>query len=420
MITNIIHKIIDKIVIILVSVFFVSLFLMSSDFNKSTKFINIFVIVIPVILLLIKLYKNNWKFNFIIEPFHWHMFLFGLFCCVTSIWAYDTSSSILVGLNILKTFIYISIFFITFQNSDSIVPLLKGAMYGVFIIVVLFIYNEGILGIFSYFINSQRIENDFMNANILGMQCAISILINIYFIFAYNSKIKLLPFSFLSLIILAISASRKGFVLLIIGLSFLFYYYRIRNTKITFYSVTKNVFVPLFISIIFILCLANTKIFNVMLKRMDGLINAFTGVGKVDGSAEIRFAMNKLGYKIFLENPILGIGIDNPKYLVGRKLGQYFYLHNNYTELLASSGIFGFLLFYSLYFYLIIGFYKYKQYKNKEFYFCVILIFSRLLLDYGCVTFSSRETYYYFFIFCLQLKIMKKNITNINYMKVEN
>ena len=399
---------IDKFIIIFTSIFFASMFLIETDLGYITNLIKILVVISPIIILLLNISKNCFKFSIIIEPYHWHMLLFTSYCWLSTIWANETYSSIIMGMRILKFMIYLWFFGLAFQNTDNILPMLKGAMYGGFLISILFISFEGIGNIIYYICNSDRIENDFINANLLGLQATYSILINFFFIIVYKREKKFLPFSVLSLIVVAVSASRKAFVALIIGLILIYLLYKCKFNKITINKFLNSFVLPLFAIFISVTIISNSSLFNVMIRRMNGLINALTGAGRVDGSSSIRFAMNKLGFKIFLENPIIGIGINNSKFLVGRKLGKYFYLHNNYTELLACSGLIGFIIFYSFYVYLLYEFFKYRIYKNSEYYLCVILLFIRLILDYGCVTYSNPSTYYYLILFYLQIKIMRK------------
>lgn len=64
---------------------------------------------------------------------------------------------------------------------------------------------------------------------------------------------------------------------------------------------------------------------------------------EVDGSAVTRSNMVAIGIELFLSmNPILGLGLNNFKYLSG----YWTYSHNNYIELLCSLGIVGVLVFY--------------------------------------------------------------------------
>jgi O-antigen ligase len=64
---------------------------------------------------------------------------------------------------------------------------------------------------------------------------------------------------------------------------------------------------------------------------------------------DARTTMYEEGWKLFYENPIAGIGMGN--YRVYSSLDAY--SHSDYMEVLASTGVVGFLLYFSIYFVLI-------------------------------------------------------------------
>ncbi len=110
----------EKIYTALTSIFFASIYLMATDYNNKTGLMTLFVIIVPIITALFKIYCNNYKFNIIIEPLHWYMLIFASFCSLSAIWAIDNSYSVSMGTKIVKILIYLSVFGMAFQNSNSV------------------------------------------------------------------------------------------------------------------------------------------------------------------------------------------------------------------------------------------------------------------------------------------------------------
>ena len=78
-------------------------------------------------------------------------------------------------------------------------------------------------------------------------------------------------------------------------------------------------------------------------KRFERMFAALQGTGR-DGSTATRLRLIGYAWNTFKSYPILGVGLDAFRHLNPQGL----YAHNNYLELLASLGILGFLIYYSL------------------------------------------------------------------------
>ena len=158
-------------------------------------------------------------------------------------------------------------------------------------------------------------------------------------------------------------------------------------------------------AIIFIIyLLSKTSAFGILTRRMDFLFNYLFGNGEADHSTIERAAMAEAGRKIISEHWLVGVGIDNPQFFNVRQT----YLHNNFLELLAGGGIIGFGLYYFMYIYLLYNMYKYRQFRSDEFDVCIILLLLHLVLEYAYVDYLSKETYFYFMIFFLEVKKLQQ------------
>ena len=138
------------------------------------------------------------------------------------------------------------------------------------------------------------------------------------------------------------------------------------------------------------------------------IVAAFTGNGTVGASFSTRQKLIELGWSIFKEHPLVGIGIGCPHVIANQVLNFDAYLHNGFVEILAGGGIIGFILYYSSYVYIFYNLFKYRNYKDESYVLCVILALIFLFRDYAMVSMYSKITYFYFLIFFIYIQILKR------------
>ena len=82
----------------------------------------------------------------------------------------------------------------------------------------------------------------------------------------------------------------------------------------------------------------------------------------------IRLALVDIGWDLFYQSPITGVGVNNPSVLTYFLYGkENYYLHNNYIELLAGTGIIGLLAYYSMYVYIAYNLIRYRNFHSNEY-----------------------------------------------------
>jgi len=101
----------------------------------------------------------------------------------------------------------------------------------------------------------------------------------------------------------------------------------------------------------------------------------------------------KVAYNIFTDNKILGSGPNTFRFAC-KKYSNWIYYnnvgcqthpHNTYAQLLAETGILGFLIILMIYFFFIIEFFKYffkAKNKNLSIHFCLIIYFLIILFPF--------------------------------------
>lgn len=344
--------------------------------------------------------KNKNKLRIKIDRYSIYLLLFSIFTYLSSFWAIDSTIARYWARDFFGIFLMMTIVYICCKEVASIDSLLLVVMFGGYIISISTIIYFGTSSILFMITNSIRVSNDFLNANILGMAAAFSMVIHFYFFIYNKSKMWWMLFIIPGIMVLLVTSSRKAIVVLIFGI-FMILVLKNMDNKDKLKGLFKIIIVTI-LSVIFLFALAKRFSDTNVYIRMMGLISGLTGNGNVDGSTQMRFQLIEMGKEIFGKNPILGIGMDNAKLVVLDEIGRKnFYLHNNYIELLADGGIIGFITYYWIYIVLIYQMIKYRNFNNPEYNICLVLLILWMVMDYGMVTYLSKRTYFYLMILCI-------------------
>ena len=348
--------------------------------------------------------QNDWKVKLKIGAYHYFIISFILLCYLSAIWAINPSYSTEKAGTIFQILICMSVLYLYYSQKESIVPLIDIVMWGGYIVTFYTIIFTGIDTMRYAMAVGERVGSSFTNINSIGMISAFAVVIAFYkFIFVKKSLN--LIFTLPCIFMVAMSGSRKALVLLVIGiLLLLLFKYSKGNPLIVIFKIT----IVGTIAVIIMLYLLTLPMFAVIAERMGGLISLFTGIGEVDSSAQTRDNMIRLGVELFRENPLFGVGIGNARIFVSQTMGHNSYLHNNFVEILSSLGIVGFILYYSIWGYALWNIYKYRKLDDPNTIICIVLILLQIMLDYGKVSYYSKEMYLYLLIFFLQINILKR------------
>lgn len=149
-------------------------------------------------------------------------------------------------------------------------------------------------------------------------------------------------------------------------------------------KILRNFLVSFCLAGIILYFLAQNEVFYSRLKMIFILI--FEG-DTMDESSVLRVAFIQLAKQMFIENPIIGCGINTFASQCLIHLGRYIYSHNNFFELLSGTGVIGFALYYWLYIYSVIKLYILKT-KNNIYILGFSIWFTLMMFEYGIVTYS--------------------------------
>lgn len=392
-VSNILERIIWVLTVIL---------LLSFTVLDTSQYISIILLGVTGCIFVLDFTFNDFKSKVIFSLYHIWGISFAVFCLLSSLWANNSEFAVSKGITILQILICMSVLYNHYSRNFDENLLLSCIEYAGYALAIYTVFFYGIGFIKQGLAAGVRLDNEFANVNSIGIACANAIIVSAYYIICENKKtIFKFPFMLISLIIVAASGSRKAVVVLIIGITCLYLFkYASKNIVKTLlkFSIILGILV-MFFSIVL-----SMQMFDSLNYRMEGLIALVTGTGTIDHSTWLRQQFLKIGLEQFFETPFFGIGIDNARLLLLQHVGFITYLHNNYVELLASGGIVGTSIFYSIYIYVI-----YKLKLNWSLYSegkiaILLLILLQLAMDFGSVSYYSKDTYFYIMMFFLFIK----------------
>ena len=373
------------------------------------------------LLLLIAVYVFEVGFKFKIKPnlYEVWMLVFAGFCMMSSRWAYFSNDAVAMSKNIIEMAVATVIVSVCTKDTFKMDDYLDIIMACGYILVTSLIFFYGISTIGSLLTGNVRLNNDYMNANTIGMCAAYSVLVNAFYLKMRIFKwwtIFLLP----AVAIIFVSESKKVLIILFLGAILLYFTgNRKKEERIKLYKLLA-VMAGVFLLFMAIIKLPMFQFIYVrILSFMDVIINEGTG----DWSTQLRIQMIKTGLSYFRQHPFVGIGIDN----VGRFVAQGIkyttkasvYTHNNYVELLAGLGIIGSLLYYSMYFYILVNLLKNWRKGDNDITMMLLFTICRLVLDFAAVSYSVKFTYFMGMVsytIVLRLKTQKMESEKLTYI----
>lgn len=226
-----------------------------------------------------------------------------------------------------------------------------------------------------------------MHTNMCGTVLSILILFSMYFYFTRKKKSDLLQ-AVLLVFCLFLTKSRMSLLVTVCGVGL-------------YFSIYKRLGGKQFIKIAAMICLlvawmiaslSNDFLYNLYGNRLESLLFLFQEKSNTDASVTGRLALQQRAIEVFLQHPIIGVGIGNFRsYSYGLGGVSGYYAHNNYLELLADVGILGTLFYYLPY---LVALVKTRAIAkdadgDKRMFFSLlfVLLVMRLVSDYAQVSY---------------------------------
>ncbi|HOJ45426.1 MAG TPA: O-antigen ligase family protein [Bacilli bacterium] len=228
-----------------------------------------------------------------------------------------------------------------------------------------------------------RIGESLGNVNTVGMSTAISVFISFYFLLQKKSRFKIL-YIFIILVafpIVFFTASKKALVILIMGVFFALYIAQSRRDVV---SLFKSIFILVLVLFVSLIIFNQLPIFSLIYKRILNFILSLMSSAEGSLSDSHRIDMIIIGLTDFSKSPLFGRGIYSSYSLFET------YSHNNYVEVLLSTGLVGFLIYYLSY---VISFFfisKSTHLNAKLRDLLLFLLITIIIIEVSLVTYYSR------------------------------
>ena len=357
-------------------------------------------------ILFIDILKSKGHYFYKIGYYQLFLMLIIIYTLVGSIWAIskiDIFSKTVTFVQILICMTILYNHYIKDYGVNTLWEIVKWASYCISIYSIIF---YGFNYVIKMITSGVRLDNSYTNVNTIGMIATIGIIIQIDEMLRKKKLSISIIFCIPSFLMVIATQSRKALIMLVVGGILSLIFHNISNKKILI-NILK-VFLILIMCIIGIRVLSSIEIFKGINERLMYIVAAFTGNGTVGASFSTRQKLIELGWSIFKEHPLVGIGIGCPHVIANQVLNFDAYLHNGFVEILAGGGIIGFILYYSSYVYIFYNLFKYRNYKDESYVLCVILALIFLFRDYAMVSMYSKITYFYFLIFFIYIQILKR------------
>lgn len=327
------------------------------------------------------------------------LIIFTMYCFAGQSWAWDETLVATQFRLILVAVIMVVImtnYFIMKDSADAILYAI--AMAGVVLSLYVIVSYGGLSNFYEQAsLGTERLGSDIKNVNSIGVHCAYSAAVLMYFA-VFRKKYICFFVMLLPIIVAIASASRKALILLIVGaIMVVLLSQKDKRGVINFF---RLLILLVIVYYIFIQVMKLPIMGNVQ-ERMEMFFNAMSGkTSMADGSSLIRKRMIEVGLNQFSKTPFLGIGLGNSAKLNVREIGFDAYSHNDYIEHLVNGGIIGFCLYYGAVALLLkkhIHILLHNR-KNTTVAISFILIIMQLVANMASVTYYGSLSTYVFFI----------------------
>lgn len=224
-------------------------------------------------------------------------------------------------------------------------------------------WNVGFIKIGSVRLGNETLGENW-NSNDLGIKLCMGFSLSLHFllspiklnlkkVYKVLIRVALTVITFVFLVLALLSGSKKV-ILMIVAIACLLAFLRAKKYKLLILLTLIIFVVGLVFAVMKIQPLYETigiRFYRMFEELQDSSI-------RNDGSSVTRIRMIKFGFELFKQRPLFGYGLNSFRVFYGAEYGFDTYSHNNFIEILVSGGIVGFMLYYSIYIYVIVKLFK--------------------------------------------------------------
>lgn len=287
-----------------------------------------------------------------------------------------------------------------FVDDDHLIDKIIIALFlgGVFFGISIY----GVYGLTAYYLKIAPVHR-----NQVGMVCGYCFLLALYF-YCFKEKWKKLSSfcAIINAIWVILTGSKQGLLIILLSILSIL----IIRTKMTFKSIISiSIIGTIVFCAIMYLVMEIPFFYSLLGHRIQMMfLGLFVDPEYIDGSTETRLSLILYGLDWFTKRPWFGYGVDNYRFILhslnpNAPIG--YYAHNNYVELLVDTGVFGIVLYYSMYVYLLLKASIQKKNEEVKLIICGILIL--MINEMVRPTYYDKFIYLYLMVLFL---ILRKNI----------
>lgn len=297
------------------------------------------------------------------------------------------------------------------KNSEDVLKMLRYVVYSIYYLGIVLLITTPLdeLGM------QERLGGAVgLHSNEIGFRLSVAALLSLYFLVTFKKKKYLFLAGLIFCSALTImTGTRQALAIIILGFILYASFGTLRASKYKLYRRIVNLFlIGILLGILWWLVFHNDYLYSIMGSRLQAMFESFTGAN-TDTSMNNRAILRRDAFELFKQNPIFGYGLNC--FVIYSKMIhsiQITYSHNNYLELLSTTGIVGFSIFYSMFVYLIVNLFKVS--KDSEHYHLksIFLIFMVMLIivSYWSVNFQNEFIYAVLLLIYLYVKNEKARI----------
>lgn len=227
-------------------------------------------------------------------------------------------------------------------------------------------------------------ESEEINGNVLAVSNAIVVCWMICTHNTRDNRIREICTIIFLLLFCVLAGTRKAVFALVIGLTIFFLFNEPKK-------IIRNILVVIIIlSLLYFAMTEIPFIYNVIGYRMETLFSFLQG-GEGAASEETRMRFIERGLEYYHRSPVWGNGINCFKLTSNSSYKTY--SHNNYVELLFSTGFVGTIFYYLMYASLLLknAYGIRRRERNSVISFSIIIVI--LFCDFAMVSYYSRSTF---------------------------
>ena len=315
------------------------------------------------------------------------MLAFLTYTLISSLWVVDQTD---VDGSIKTTAELIVLYFIIRLNVTDlrgVRNILNAIVCGTIIMCIYTVMYYGVPYILQCIATGDRIGAEINQVNGMGMYCALLITIMFYFIL-YERKFGYLIFMPLAFLVQLGCGSRKGFMLVAIGI-FLVAFFRAESKKVL---VLLGTLIVASIVVYIVYEFAESNYFFYRITQMFAIVDSSATV--TETSIGNRQKMYGLAIDLWKQNPIFGYGPKQFEYywsLIDNGLRRP--PHSTYMQILVSFGGLGFSIYYGIYLYYFKNFIQTFKYKIRYVFLFASIAVVMLFNDSGANMLNHKYSY---------------------------